>query len=347
MSESIDSANDALISPEAEAARAALYRVRQQMEQLQKKGNGPATGSVRVGTVREMTRPKSLPTELPPKVSDFMDHRGLLQAFLDYKRRTDGSKLRPYSYAVFAAAADIKSPNYLKLVIEGQRNISDDMAQKFGRAMGFNKAQVEEFQALVRYCQAEDPSTRNQFLKQLNEIRYKTRKDKASVGSKTWETIPSWLSWTLLHMVDQANVNFDPEQLHRLLGGRTQIETIRRALEGLIQSGLVERDPETHQLRKTKHLLEAPSQIPSDLIRKIQSELVLMGVEALFNEDPHGREAGSLTLCLTDSEFEELKFELRHLRKKLHREFSAKRAASPGDRVYQLNLQLFPLTRKG
>jgi len=276
-----------------------------------------------------------------------MDHRELLQAFFDYKRRTETSKLRPYSYAVFAAAADIKSPNYLKLVIEGQRNISDEMAIKFGKAMGFQKAQVDEFQALVKYCQAEDPTARNQHLKQLNELRLKARKHRGEVAeSKTWDTIPGWLSWTLLHMVDQAGVDFEPDTLHRLLSGKTNLETIRRALENLMHSGLIEKDPETGRMRKTKHLLEAPAQIPPELIRKLQSELVLMGLEALFNEGPQDREAGSLTLCLTEAEFEDLKFELRHLRKKLHREFSANRAKAPGDRVYQLNLQLFPLTKK-
>ena len=68
-----------------------------------------------------------------PVLSDYMDFRLFLADFYNHKKDSTKNLLRPYSYGIFSAAADIKSPNYLKMIIEGKRNLSADMILKFAR----------------------------------------------------------------------------------------------------------------------------------------------------------------------------------------------------------------------
>ena len=56
-------------------------------------------------------------------------------------------------WPIFSAAADIKSPNYLKMIIEGKRNLSEDMISKFAKACSLNKSQGDEFKLLVLFNQ--------------------------------------------------------------------------------------------------------------------------------------------------------------------------------------------------
>jgi uncharacterized protein (TIGR02147 family) len=69
-----------------------------------------------------------------------------------------------------------------------------------------------------------------------------------------------------------------------------------------------------------------------------------LGLESLFKDSASDREFGSATLALTKEEFEEIKFQLRKIRKQIQKDNSVKRAGTKGDKVYQLNLQLFPVT---
>ena len=69
-----------------------------------------------------------------------------------------------------------------------------------------------------------------------------------------------------------------------------------------------------------------------------------LGLESLYQDQATEREFGSLTMSLTEKEFEEIKFKLRQMRKSLHKENSIARMGQKGDRVYQLNLQLFPVS---
>src|SRR5262245_26636639 len=100
------------------------------------------------GTCVELTTKDTSPSApVKPSLGSFTDYRAFLKEFYEYRRAQTKESLRPYSYATFAAAADIKSPNYLKLIIDGQRNLSTEMARKFAKAMALNKEETEEFLA--------------------------------------------------------------------------------------------------------------------------------------------------------------------------------------------------------
>jgi hypothetical protein len=69
-----------------------------------------------------------------------------------------------------------------------------------------------------------------------------------------------------------------------------------------------------------------------------------LGLESLYQDQPTEREFGTLTMSLTKTEFEEIKFKLRQMRKAINKDNSIARMKTKGDRVYQLNIQLFPVT---
>lgn len=279
-----------------------------------------------------------------PKLSAYMDYREFLRDYYSFKREETRQSLRPYTYAHFAAAADIKSPNYLKLIIEGQRNLSDDMVGKFAKALQLSKEESDEFKLLVTYSQAKDPMERNRYLKDLAEVRVRRMLKSGQLDAQPWEKVPGWIAWVLYTMTEQKNVNFEPENLKRILKGRASIDDIRKALEGLLLGGELIRDTDSGRIKKGRLLMQGSEKVPTELIKKLQTELICLGLEALFRDPPQEREFGSLTMALNDDEFEHLKFELRQYRKRLYKDNAIKRLNGPGKRVYQLNIQLFAVS---
>ncbi len=285
----------------------------------------------------------SIASVISPILSDYMDYRLFLADFYHYKKDQTKASLRPYNYAIFSAAADIKSPNYLKMIIEGKRNLSMDMVSKFGRACGFNKAQSDEFKLLAIFNQSEDPADRNFALKKLSEYRVEQQLKLGQFDRKVFEKVPNWIGWIIYALVDQSGVSFEIPQLKKLLRGKASETEINHALDSLLASGELVKDLETQKIQKGKPT-EAPEEIPAALIRKLQMQLMYLGLESLYEDNANEREFGSLTMSLTEKEFEEIKFKLRQMRKSLHKENSIARMEAKGDRVYQLNLQLFPVS---
>lgn len=280
-----------------------------------------------------------------PLVGNYLDFRKFLADYYQYRRELSKNDLRPYNYGVFSAAANIKSPNYLKLIIEGRRNLSEEMIAKFAKAMGLAKEAGEEFRLLVLYGQASDPAERNMHLKALNEKRVDSKLKSGEIDQKTWEKIPGWIAWILYSMVDQKDVSFEPEKLREILRNKASADEIETALNSLINTGELVRDPETGEMKKARSLMESAEDVPVALVRKLQAELMYLGLESLFQDAPTEREFGSATLALTKQEFEELRFTLRKIRKEAQKNIGVKRLTSKGERIYQLNLQLFPITK--
>lgn len=303
-------------------------------------------------TNHEEQKPVSvLKTQLPgiisaPDLHEYMDFRQYLLDWYQYRREMTKKDLRPYSYAMFSAAANIKSPNYLKMIIEGQRNLSEEMILKFAKAMGLQKEQADEFRLLVLFGQATDPAERNFFLKELSEFRVLAKMRSGEIDKKAMEKVPGWIGWILYSMLDQEGVEFKADKLRELLRGKANVDEIHDALKALIQSGEVTQDDITGKLKKTRNLIDSPEEIPVALVRKLQSQLMYLGLESLYQDSPAEREFGSLTLSLTKPEFEELKFKLRQMRKQINKDNSIRRMSTLGERVYQLNLQLFPVTNR-
>ncbi len=281
---------------------------------------------------------------LCPQLSQYTDYRTYLRDYYLYRKALDACSRRPYSYSVFSAAANIKSPNYLKLVMEGERNLSPEMAVHFARGLHLNKEETEEFCCLVRFNQAKEPTERNRFLRELSELRVRRKLSVGEIDAQVWNKVPDWLTWVVYAMADQQGVEFKVESLARLLRGRATHEALRLTLQRLFESGELVRDEMTGEVRQARELIAAAEAVPSALIKKLQSELIYLGLESLFNDPPLEREIGALTLALTTEEFEMIKFELRKLRKKINTEIKVNRTQNKGQRLYQLNIQLFAVS---
>ena len=276
-----------------------------------------------------------------PLLSDYLCYREFLKDYYLY-RRASHTGLRAYSYSVFSAAADIKSPNYLKLIIEGQRNLSPDMTGRFAKALRLNKVESDEFRLLVLYSQESDPLMRNQILRSLADLRVGKQIKAGELDKEKWERVPNWVGWVIYAMADQEGVVFQMELLKELFRGRASENEIRTALKKLIAGGQLVVGSDG-VISKGKAVSGA-DEVPVALVRKLQAELNYLGMESLFEQSAKQREFGALTVALNAEEFEQYRFELRQLRKRIHKEIAGKRETTKGDRVYQLNLQLFPLT---
>jgi uncharacterized protein (TIGR02147 family) len=280
-----------------------------------------------------------------PTLQSYTDFRKYLNDFYEFKVNQYKGSIGGYTYKTFSAAADIRSPNYLKLVIDGDRNLSVKTIKKFAKALQLSKEDAYEFELLCLYGQAVEPLERNRQLKKLSEYRMKRKLKSGEMNSEAVNKAPSWAAWVLYALADHKDSNFDLAHLKKLMKGRIKDSDIERALEMLLESGSLVRDPESGEIKKGLTMPPTLEEVPAEVIRNLQAELIYLGMESLLNDKSSEREFGSLSVCLTEDEFEKLKFELRHLRKRIYKDTLVNREKAKGDKIYQLNIQLFPITK--
>src|SRR5689334_11331923 len=84
-------------------------------------------------------------SEQKPTVFHFLDYREYLRVFYRFKKNTQPK----YSFALFSSKAKIKSPNCLKVVMDGRRNLTTDRVLKFAKALDLNPAETDYWDNLV------------------------------------------------------------------------------------------------------------------------------------------------------------------------------------------------------
>ena len=159
------------------------------------------------------------------------------------------------------------------------------------------------------------------------------------------------MGWVIYAMTEQKGVTFDPDELYRLFRAKTSPDDIKQELKRLVDGGHLKVEPAAEgaghaDVMKGRDLIDSPQDVPVAMIRRLQAELIYLGIESLFRDSPKEREFGAMTIAMTQAEFEQVRFELRQLRKRVQKDLMVKREAGKGDRVYQLNIQLFPVTEK-
>src|SRR5690349_7504160 len=90
-------------------------------------------------------------------VYDFLDYRAYLRAFYEAEKARRPS----FSHRLFSRVAGLRSPNFLKLVMDGERNLGDESIPKFVKGLGLGAEEAEFFADLVKFTQAEGVAEKN------------------------------------------------------------------------------------------------------------------------------------------------------------------------------------------
>ena len=96
-----------------------------------------------------------------------LDYRALLRDYYE-DRKQHG---RSFSYRAFARRAGLKSPNLLKRVIDGERTLTPEMAERFAKACGFDGPAASYFRELVAFGEAKTEVERNARYRKLSAFR--------------------------------------------------------------------------------------------------------------------------------------------------------------------------------
>lgn len=100
-------------------------------------------------------------------IYQYTDYRRLLKdLFSELKRRNPR-----FSYRVFNRLAGIKSSSFLKLVMEGKRNLAEEGIAKVIRGFRLVEAEARHFELLVRFNQAKTEVEKDVYSLGLNRSR--------------------------------------------------------------------------------------------------------------------------------------------------------------------------------
>ncbi|MDH5673575.1 MAG: TIGR02147 family protein [Myxococcales bacterium] len=275
-----------------------------------------------------------------PDLPDVFDYRNYRKFLVDYFAARKASEYG-YSYRRFARDAGLSSPNYLKLVSEGARNLSPEMAGRFAAACGLRAEAADYFCDLVAFNQATGPDDRQrcqQRLKRYRRYREVFRLDEAHAAYHGKWYIPA-----VRELVTLPDFRAEPGWIARRLRPRITPRQARRALQVLEELGMVAE--QEGRLVQSDALVSTGEGPLGHHIVSFHLAMLERAGAALQELKTDERSFGGLTLSLSRAQMQRLQERLYDFRQELLQESPS--GEEPPELVAQLNFQLFPLTTDG
>jgi uncharacterized protein (TIGR02147 family) len=270
----------------------------------------------------------------PVDVFRYLDYRAYLA---DYYR---ARKPRGFSYRAFSRAAGLGAPNYLKLVIGGQRNLTPAMAQRFAETCGLQGESARYFVQLVAFNQAVTAEQRAESYSKLLAFARCRRGHKLEVAQAAYHS--TWYVPAVRELVASPHFREDPQWIAQVLWPPIKPGEAKQALDTLIELGLLQRDAEG-RLRQASSVVSTGAETRGMHIANYHAEMMRRATAAMELIPAASRDISALTFCLGKGGLERLKKRVQAFRREL---IELAEEESERGQVVQLNLQLFPLSHR-
>ena len=268
-----------------------------------------------------------------PDIFEYLDYREYLRDFYQ-----DGKEHAGCSYRSLARKAGFTSPNFYKLVMDGERNIGPESVEKFADALELQGDERRFFADLVEFSQADEVEERNAAFERIAS-RQRFRQARR-IDQSMFEYLSNWYHPAIRELAARPDFEADPEWVGEHLTPSVSREKIAESLDLLFDLGLLECD-ERGEVTRGDPSLTTGHEVKALGVGNYHRQMLERAAESLEAFSGEVRDISALTVCIDDDMIEDFKERIHTFRERLlHRADDAEDPAS----VYQLNIQFFPLT---
>jgi uncharacterized protein (TIGR02147 family) len=263
----------------------------------------------------------------------YIDYREFLEDFYDEQKRVN----KAFSYQYFANKAGFKSKSFIKLVIDGKKNLTNDSIQKLNNVLRLNEKAFSYFCDLVAFNQTRSIQQRNFYFEKLTQ--YNKRSTARTVIHDQYEIYSKWYYSTLRELVVAFDFKGDFELLGKRLKPAISARKAREAVKLLVKLRFIEKKGDKYF--QCDPLITTGDEVRSLAISNFHIQNLGVAISSIDTVKSCDRDISCLVLGLSDEGFKRVKDEIQQFRKKL---LAIAAAETIIDRVYHLNFQAIPVS---
>jgi len=272
-------------------------------------------------------------------VFEYLNYRVFLQDHYDRKRADKPS----YSMSAFIRKAGLRenSRGYLKLVIEGKRNLTQHTIRRFAEALELSDQASNYFESLVGFNQSKHLHDREHFFNRLTQISKDKKSKQLKIMESQFRFFSNWYYVAIHQLVELSEFREDYDWISSILKKKITRTQAKKAVEDLLDIGFLIRDDEGF-LETSDPLLKFEGGKFYDIIEKYHLQMMDRAKESMSEDLYPLRNFSGVTLACEQSRFEDLKKMVDQFRDQLMMQFSTE-LKNP-DAIFQVNFQVFQLT---
>lgn len=270
----------------------------------------------------------------PVVVFDYLDVRAFLRDLYTHRK----ARSRGWSYRAFSRRAGLGSPNHLKRVIDGERDLTADMAVRYAEALGLDGPATAYFCDLAAFSRAGSSAEKNAAYQRLATSRGYRRAQKLEMAHAAYHG--NWWVPAIRELALRPDFRGDPDWIAATLLPPIRRQEAQEALDTLVSLGMLAIDADGRAHQGATVVTTGP-ETRGLHIGNYHRAMLERAAAAIDLVPAAERDVSSLTFCVGPGRLAEIKERVRAFRKEI---IALAAEETEGDQVIQLNLQLFPLS---
>ena len=276
-----------------------------------------------------------------PSVFDYTDYRRYLA---DYYRESKRA-IKAFSYRYFTKKAGINSVGLYKDIVEGRQKLGRAFIYKFSSAMNHSKKEAEYFENMVFFNESTSADERTLYFERMISCQ---KTSATNIDVTKYEYYTKWYYSAIRALISLGRFS-DTEKCYKkiasMLNPRIQPDEVKNALLLLERLGFICKDDDgiftlTDQ-SITTGILKPHTNVLLMNVVNFQKEVMALANESIDRFGIDRINLSTLTLGISEATVNVVKEELAVLRNKIA---TLAKNDSSADRVYQLNMQFFPMS---
>ncbi|MDY6330272.1 MAG: TIGR02147 family protein [Fibrobacter sp.] len=264
-------------------------------------------------------------------ITEYQDYREYMRDFYEERKRSSF-----FSWREFSKLAGFTSPNFIQLVCEGKSRLSKTGVEKVADAMGLEGADRDYFFAMERFGDAKNDAKKIQAFNEMQKIAKENRL--RVVDAEAFKYFESWVNPVLRELAPIMPGAKPLELAHHCYPVVSAAE-VRHSLDFMCQAEFLKKIGEDTYVQTEKVVTGSSEAIPLAL-RSMNRQMSKFATEAIDEVPPEKRHIAGVTLGMSEATYQWLVQKLETLRLQV---VAMAAKEKEYDKVYRLNLQLFPL----
>jgi uncharacterized protein (TIGR02147 family) len=266
----------------------------------------------------------------------YTDYRRFLRDYFNEKKRLN----RVFSLKLLADRAGFKARDYLLRVMNGSRNLSQSGVCMLSQALGLSEKEADYFANLVGFNQAKIPKEKEFFYDKMSNSRKYGHHQR--LRSDQFESLSEWYYCAIRSLLPIIDFKDDFAALARFLDPPLSAAQAKKAVEVLLRLGLIQcKAPGRYE--PAFPAMTTGDEVSSVALMRFHKQSLDLARRALEIYPSDMRDVSGVTMSLSAAGYGKIREEISRFRKRV---MDVATADSGEEAVFQLNLQLFPLSKR-
>ena len=266
-------------------------------------------------------------------ITEYQDYRKYMRDFYEERKRCS-----LFSWREFSRLAGFTSPNYIQLVCEKKSGLSKNGVEGVANAMGLEGVDRDYFCAMVRFGDAKNDEKKMVAFNEMQKIAKENHL--RVVDAEAFKYFESWVNPVIRELAPIMPGAKPLELAHQCYPVVSAAE-VRHSLDFMCHAEFLKKVGEDVYEQTEKVVTGSTEAIPLAL-RSMNRQMSKFATEAIDEIPPEKRHIAGVTLGMSESTYQWLVQKLETLRQQV---VAMAAKEKEYDKVYRLNLQLFPLTK--